>query len=190
MRQWVMATGGNFSARLPDGNFLITRSGVDKSNLSPDCLMICGESGNSVDESLAPSAETPLHALLYRLMPDANAVLHTHSQNVSVLSRCTKSDLSISGFEMQKALSGVVSHEQRVCVPVFDNSQDMASLAALVERRFTSESSLPPAFLVRGHGLYAWGTSIAQAVRHVEGLEFLCGCLWQEHLAKTRGGRV
>jgi len=28
-------------------------------------------------------------------------------------------------------------------------------------------------FLLRGHGLYTWGTDLQQAVRHVEILEFL-----------------
>jgi methylthioribulose-1-phosphate dehydratase len=37
-------------------------------------------------------------------------------------------------------------------------------------------------FLVRGHGLYAWGETLAAAKRHVEGLEFLLSCLWQERL--------
>lgn len=183
-RQWTMATGGNFSARLLDGTFLITRSGVDKGSLSGDRLMVCNASGAPLDNSLQPSAETPLHALLYRLMPQVGSVLHTHSITTTVLSRSTQSDLSMSGFEMQKSLSGVSSHDQQVCLPVFENTQDMTILASQVERRFSSTESLPPGFLVRGHGLYAWGDSIAQAVRHVEGFEFLCSCLWQEHLAR------
>ncbi len=186
-RQWTMATGGNFSARLSAGTFLITRSGVDKDSLSEHQLMICEVSGEPLDAELQPSAESPLHALLYRLRPEVGAVLHTHSVTSTVLSRSTQNDLRVCGFEMQKALSGITTHEQQVCFPVFENTQDMAVLAAQVERRFSSDESLPPGFLVRGHGLYAWGNSIAQAVRHVEGFEFLCACLWQEHLAGTLG---
>ena len=43
-----------------------------------------------------------------------------------------------------------------------------------------------PGFLIRGHGLYAWGRDIAEARRHVEGLEFLLSCLWQQALAGSR----
>ena len=41
-----------------------------------------------------------------------------------------------------------------------------------------------PGFLIAGHGLYAWGRNIDEARRHVEGLEFLFECLWQESLAR------
>lgn len=71
-----------------------------------------------------PSAETGLHTLIYRLFPRANAVLHVHTVNATVLSRIVKTpELYISGFEMQKSLSGQTTHLDTVCVPVFDNDQ-------------------------------------------------------------------
>ena len=39
-----------------------------------------------------------------------------------------------------------------------------------------------PGFLVRGHGLYAWGKDLTAARRHIEGFEFLFACAWQEKL--------
>ena len=35
-RGWVPATSGNFSARIDEGSFAVTRSGVDKGSLTPD----------------------------------------------------------------------------------------------------------------------------------------------------------
>jgi|GEM_PF-6747725 len=38
-----------------------------------------------------------------------------------------------------------------------------------------------PGFLLAGHGLYGWGSSIAEAKRHIEVFEFLMECrLWIE----------
>ncbi|MDX1517417.1 MAG: class II aldolase/adducin family protein, partial [Woeseiaceae bacterium] len=68
-RQWCLATSGNFSARLDGERFLITASGREKSALSPDDLMTCDLDGGALDAGRQPSAETPLHALLYRLDP-------------------------------------------------------------------------------------------------------------------------
>ena len=66
-RQWCLATSGNFSARVEPDQFLITKSGRQKSDLDPGDLMLCDDSGAAVDQHNTPSAETPLHARLYEL---------------------------------------------------------------------------------------------------------------------------
>jgi methylthioribulose-1-phosphate dehydratase len=104
--------------------------------------------------------------------------------SATLLSTASHGDIRVHGFEMQKALSGITSHDEVVTIPLFDNDQDMERLATLVEKRLAKSPEGVPGFLVRGHGLYAWGHSLAEAKRHVEGLEFLCQCLWQQRLAK------
>jgi len=37
-------------------------------------------------------------------------------------------------------------------------------------------------FLLRGHGLTCWGRDVAEARRHLEGLEFLFECEMQRRL--------
>lgn len=182
-RKWVLATGGNLSCRVDDAHFMVTQSGTDKSALRIGELMICDLEGKALDTNLRPSAETPMHALLYRRDALVQSVLHTHSVSSTLLSKTSEGDLVVRGYEMQKALSGVTSHEDSVTIPVLDNDQDMQSLSLLVEERLAAADAVPPGFLVRGHGLYGWGNSIGEAQRHVEGLEFLAECLWQERLA-------
>jgi len=41
-------------------------------------------------------------------------------------------------------------------------------------------------FLVRGHGLYCWGRQVAEARRHLEGLEFLFQCELQRRLLEAK----
>lgn len=183
-RQWCPATGGNFSRRHDDARMLITRSGCDKSRLSADDLMLCNLDGRALDAGSVPSAETALHACLYRLDYRIGAVLHTHSVTSTVLSRATTGDLRLRGFEMQKALAGNRGHEEEIVISVFDNDQDIAALATRVERRWHSAELTQPGFLVRGHGLYAWGETLDDARRHIEGFEFLFACAWQEKLLR------
>ncbi|MHA7878822.1 MAG: methylthioribulose 1-phosphate dehydratase [Saccharospirillum sp.] len=178
---WCPATGGNFSTRVDDGLMLITRSGSDKRHLTEADLMLCENTGTPLDDRLTPSAETAVHARLYQLDTNINAVLHVHSVNNTLLSRhCAHDTLVVEGFEMQKALEGVRSHDTRVEIPVFDNTQDMPALANALNDAWQMEVFRVPGLLVRGHGLYAWGSCIEQARRHVEGFEFLFECLWQE----------
>ena len=84
---------------------------------------------------------------------------------------------------MQKAFTGIASHEDVVRVPVFDNDQDMEALATRVGQAYADGRFVTPGFLIRGHGLTAWGSDIRTAQRHVEGFEFLLQCAWQESLA-------
>ena len=179
-RQWCLATSGNFSVRVDATHCLITQSGKDKSRLAVDDLMLCTIDGRPLDATLTQSAETALHACLYRHDAAIAAVLHTHSVAATVMSRLAGSRILISGFEMQKALRGVTTHESEISIPVFDNSQDMAALASQIEAGLAQGAGGVPGFLIRGHGLYAWGESLEEATRHLEGFEFLIACALQE----------
>ncbi|HLT91535.1 MAG TPA: methylthioribulose 1-phosphate dehydratase [Woeseiaceae bacterium] len=179
-RQWCLATGGNFSLRLDGGHCLITRSGTDKTRLTPDDLMVCDFAGVPVTPGARPSAETPVHTALYALDDCIGAVLHTHSVTSTVVSRAAPGDIVFEGYEMQKAIDGFTSHEEKLVLPVLDNSQDMRTLAATVRQRHALGHLRAAGFLVRGHGLYAWGANLDTARRHVEGLEFLLECYRQE----------
>ena len=75
---------------------------------------------------------------------------------------------------MLKGLAGITTHETTVRVPIFANTQDIPSLAIQVEEWLRRPAeSVPPGFLIAGHGLYAWGENLAAARRHIEVFEFL-----------------
>jgi methylthioribulose-1-phosphate dehydratase len=127
------------------------------------------------------SAETPLHLARYRGSAHVGAIVHVHTVAATVLSRA---DLGLgrvrfTGFEMQKALRGITTHDDVVDLPVFANDQDTAALAAAIEDRIGRDPRVP-GYLLAGHGLYAWGASMADAQRHLEGLEFLLACTLEE----------
>ncbi len=173
---WCPATGGNFSLRSSDQNVLITASGRHKGNLLETDLLQVDLEGKALDSTLKPSAETLLHTRLYQLDDQIGAVLHTHSVSATVLSLTTPGDwLGIEQFEMQKSLSGNHTHDAAIRIAIFDNTQDMQALAQNVAQRW-EQGALSWGLLVRGHGLYAWGRDMAEARRHLEGLEFLFAC--------------
>ncbi|MGG5835339.1 methylthioribulose 1-phosphate dehydratase [Huaxiibacter chinensis] len=173
---WAPATGGNMSVRQDAEQCWLSESGKDKGSLTTEDFLLVDIASNRAPSGRKPSAETGLHTLIYRLFPDVNAVLHVHTVNATVLSRLIKTpELLISGFEMQKSLSGQTTHLDTVAVPVFDNDQDIDALASRIAH-YAQERPLNYGFLLRGHGLTCWGRDVAEARRHLEGLEFLFEC--------------
>lgn len=176
---WCQGTGGNFSVTLDREplRLLITRSGVHKRHLAPEHLMVIGPEGQPVDgETGRPSAEALLHARIVAAT-GAGSVLHVHSVSNTLLGEhfAERDGFVLRGYEMQKGLEGITTHETGVFVPVLRNSQDMPALAGEVDRLLAERPGLH-GFLLSGHGLYAWGASLEQAHRHVEIFEFLFEC--------------
>jgi methylthioribulose-1-phosphate dehydratase len=62
-----------------------------------------------------------------------------------------------------------------VWIPIFPNSQDIATLSLEV-KAYLDQNPNTFGFLLGGHGLYAWGNSLAEAKRHTEAFEFLFAC--------------
>ena len=175
-RGWSPATSSNNSTRLRASQALLTVSGKHKGQLGPDDVLATDLAGNSLEPGKKPSAETLLHTQLYSWRPDIGAVLHTHSVNATVLSRLTPGDsIEFEDYELQKAFSGVSTHESRVLVPIFDNDQDIARLAAKVQPWLEAHPDCV-GYLIRGHGLYTWGARMSDALRQIEAFEFLFEC--------------
>ena len=192
---WAPATSTNYSVRLPadaaPAYCVITSSGVDKNAIEVEHILSVDQHGNAIDvEGLKPSAETPLHLLLYRTM-GAGAVLHTHSLPAALLSQLARDEerVLLSGWELLKGLSGIDTHDVEISLPVFPNSQDMQALSTCVERSLLKQRSCY-GFLLAGHGLYAWGKDVSEAKRHLEVFEYLLQCQREMklygHSANTR----
>lgn len=173
-RGWVPATGGNFSARLTADSMLITASGWHKGELQSNAFLVADLHGRPLESSRTASYETLLHCQLYRHDPAIGAVLHTHSIANTVLSRRCAS-IRLEGYELLKLLPGIETHETAVEVPVLENDQDIARLASRVDAHI-KQHPRTPAYLIAGHGLYAWGNDVAQARHRIEALEFMFEC--------------
>jgi methylthioribulose-1-phosphate dehydratase len=176
-RGWTPATAGNFSARADASSAVITVSGRDKGRLTADDFLLVDLQGRVIDGNGKPSAETPLHVQLYRRDASIGAVLHTHSPYQTIAGRALACEggIRFEGYELLKAFAGVGTHETQVTLPVFANTQDMQELAQRVEARLESDEPLF-GYLIDGHGIYAWGTGVGDAMRHLEAFEFLIGC--------------
>ena len=174
---WSPATSSNYSARIDNNHIAITVSGKHKGKLAAGDVMVVDLEGRAVQSQARSSAETRLHTVLYQVFPEVGAVLHTHSVKATVLSRlCPAGEpLLLEGYELQKAFAGIDTHESRLAVPVFENTQDIDALAEQTAAWFRDHPD-QPGYLIRGHGLYTWGRTMEDCLRHVEAFEFLFEC--------------
>jgi methylthioribulose-1-phosphate dehydratase len=183
----VLGTSGNFSAVVAREplRVAITRSGAHKGEMNAGDILEIDRHGTATGGGTA-SAEARLHLEIVAAR-SAGAVLHTHSVWSTVLSQrvADRGGIDITGYEMLKGLSGVTTHQHREWLPALDNDQDMTRLAAEV-RRTLDDHPDAHGFLLRRHGLYTWGRTLAEAARHVEILEFLLEAIGREQ--EVQGG--
>lgn len=170
----VPATSGNFSARLADGNIAITVSGRHKGKLTEADIMVIDGKGNPLD-ARQPSAEAGLHVQLYSHYPETAAILHPHALNAVVLSKQVKDFVILRDYELLKAFPGIRTHTASVTLPVFPNDQNIPRMASGIEK-YLNDHLDTVAYLIEGHGFYTWGRSMAEALRHVEALNYLFAC--------------
>jgi len=202
-RGWCDGTGGNFSTVISGAplELLMAPSGVDKGALAPEDLIVVDEEGRIIRGDGKASAETLLHLAIIATT-NARAVLHTHSQAATLLSRLPLlgggklgaggqassaeaeliGHLKLGGLEMLKGLEGIHTHAHTIAIPIVANCQDMRRLEQATRPHL---AAAPFGVLIAGHGLYAWGDSLLQARRHLEILEFLLEQHWRQVLLEA-----
>jgi methylthioribulose-1-phosphate dehydratase len=182
-KNWTPATSTNYSARsteVPE-HYLISRSGVDKSTFGTEDLILINGSGDIHPGFRRPgvksSAETGIHTEIYKLFPEINCVLHSHSVLATTLSFAQEKNKKIvfEGLEILKGLEGNETHEMQEILPIVPNSQNIPEIMRSLSPWLTEGKSIH-GFLIAGHGLYAWGKDIPTAKRHIETFEFLFEC--------------
>ena len=114
-RGWVPATSGNLSVRMAAERMAITRSGVHKGFLAIRDIIAVDFQGHSLTPGMKPSAEALLHCQIYRLWPEAGAVLHGHSVAATALTLALPDvgSIDFEGYEIVKAWSAFATHAKR-----------------------------------------------------------------------------
>ena len=175
-RGWVLGTSGNFSmllARKPL-RISVTASGIEKGKLDETNFLELDDDAEILQGFGKPSAETLIHLTIYRFMPKARSILHTHSVWGTILSDhfFEQGAIEIEGYEMLKGLAGIKTHEHTEKVPIVENSQDYVALSHVIENVIRDNEGIHGIYL-RRHGLYTWGETASEARRHIEIFEFL-----------------
>lgn len=172
-RGWSWGTAGNFSLRGAHGVIWQSPTGVCKGDLRIDQFMpVDLETERELQFSIdRASAEMPVHAGIYKHVPDARCVVHTHPPALVALSR-GREELRFSGEEMIKAL-GLKSHMEDLTIPVLPNAtpEEMTRYSGKIK---SGLGSVAKVVVLSGHGVWAWGSTPKEALGFIEALDVLC----------------
>ena len=77
---WVAANDGNVRAKLEDGTILATPTGISKSFITPEKLILLNGKGEVLEaaEGYRPSSELKMHLRCYDRRDDVFSVVHAH----------------------------------------------------------------------------------------------------------------
>lgn len=82
-------TSGNISVRFGK-NILISASGTCLYELDENDIVLMDMNSNVLEGDKKPSSEKHLHARIYQMRPDINAIVHCHAPYVSTFAVCHK----------------------------------------------------------------------------------------------------
>lgn len=77
---WVAANDGNVSVKLENGNYFVTPTGISKSFITPEKLVMIDKDNHIIEamEGYRASSEIKMHLRCYEEREDVGAVLHAH----------------------------------------------------------------------------------------------------------------
>ncbi|MDQ2958635.1 MAG: methylthioribulose 1-phosphate dehydratase [Actinomycetota bacterium] len=176
-RGWMEGTAGNISVRTGE-TALITASGLSKGSLTADDLVeIEAGTGRPLSaDAPQPSAETSIHAALYRTVAGCGAVVHAHPPYATIAAGAAFSAGSSSiRFTDYEIIKGLGQQSGSVEVPIFANPAKVSLIADAIADHLTEAGpDVVPVLLIAHHGATAWGPTLESARNRLECLEMLC----------------
>ena len=106
---WVAANDGNVSVKLDDGTFMATPTGISKSFITPEKLVIIDSTGKVLEgePGYKPSSEIKMHLRCYAERPDVGAVVHAHPPTATGYAVAGKSPDEYSMIETVIAIGSI-----------------------------------------------------------------------------------
>lgn len=158
---FLSATGGNLSLRIAGQNaFAITPSNYDYMKMLPEDICVLDLDLNRLEGDRKPSVESAMHAAIYQVRGDVNAVVHTHQVYPSTLA-IINAPIPALYDEQVRFLGRSVE-----IIPYAPSGT--GSLKNQVARHVRDHHN---AYMMANHGALVFGTDMERAVHNVEVLE-------------------
>lgn len=156
----IFLAAGNISAR-HELEMLISPTGASAETIEEESFVLTKLSGEYVGDH-RPSSEWSMHAAIYSAYPQANAVVHTHSDHCVALA-CTNEALPPFHYMIAAFGGGDVR-----CTPYITYATEELGEAAV------SALDGRSACLLGNHGMICYGSTLQRALNSAYRLEVLC----------------
>lgn len=158
-QKMIAGSWGNLSIKINTSCCAITPSGHSYDSLNTEDVIVVDMQGNKIVGTLIPSSETPLHLAVYEAIPEAQAIVHTHSIYASACAA------------MHKPIPALIED----LVQIIGGSVDVAEYAlpgteALAANAVKALQNKKAALLAN-HGVVCWGSSLNSALMTAEIVE-------------------
>jgi L-fuculose-phosphate aldolase len=162
----VEGTSGNLSARLPDGNAVLTPSSLAYETMTLDDLVVCDLDGNVLEGARNPTSEKMLHLSALAKHPDVDATMHCHAKYCTMFA-LTRQSIPAVIEEVLVYLGGDV----RVAEYRTTGSLDLAHEVSehLADRA---------AVLMANHGLFVVGRNPTHSLELAQLVELTAEIVW------------
>jgi L-fuculose-phosphate aldolase len=169
-RRLMASTEGSLSTRLNDRSFLITPHGLDRWALEPEDVVLIRDGRR--ERNKLPSKAVTLHAAIYKKHPEVQAVINSHSPNITAF--------SVTGLALEtRAIpeSYILLRKVRTLAYGLQFTNEAAVAEAVSLKR--------PVVLLQNDGFIAVGRSAAEAYDRMEVAELTAQAIID---AKSEGG--
>jgi L-ribulose-5-phosphate 4-epimerase len=154
-RQGLVAwTGGNLSAITDDRTMIVIKpSGLRYEHMTPEDMVVVGIDGQVIEGSRGPSSDTASHLAIYRARADVRSVIHTHSRYATAFAAV--------GKPIPCCLTAIADE--------FGGPIPCGAYAAIgsdeIGEELLRSIGSSPAILMRQHGVFTIGPTIAKALQ-------------------------
>ena len=152
---------GSISVRVDEYHFLIAPSRISYSALKPEQLNLMHVDGTVVEKNAPISRDTYFHLAVYKNRPDANALVHTHSEYATALTLVNRA-IPLITVGMKYHFNGDVR------IMPFYMPDDERFTSSIIEQLTDRK-----AVLMKNHGTIAIGDSLQAVCENTEYLEKL-----------------
>lgn len=159
-RFFVASNDGNISVRIAENEVLITPTGVNKGEVTEDCILKVDMAGRVLSGTMKPTSEMKMHLAVYRTRPDVKAVLHAHPPTATGFAACRKP------LDKDVFLPEVIFGLGRIGLADY-GTPSTEELPRAVEKEIPTCDAL----LLSNHGALTVGADAMQAYWRMETLE-------------------
>ncbi len=179
---FVTAQDGNVSARIPNGNILVTPSSVNKGSVTEGMLVEVTPEGAPVTLNRKASTELGMHLFIYKQRQDVKAVVHAHPTYATGFAAAR---VPIPSAIFPEVIIGLGT------IPLAPYATPSTTDLADSLAPFVGSSD---AIIMSNHGVVAYGSDLESAyyklekVEHVAHMTFVAKMLGGEH--RLSGGEL
>ncbi|MCB0502469.1 MAG: class II aldolase/adducin family protein, partial [Bacteroidetes bacterium] len=112
----VARTWGNVSVKINDHQMVITPSGRQYTELTPNDMVVVDFNSYEYEGKIKPSSELKLHCEVYKTRPAIQCVIHTHQLYASIVASA-QVDVPILNKEYQEILGASIIKSAPYALP-------------------------------------------------------------------------